>query len=63
MLPTDPSGHETEAPRLAARRETASGGKEYWAKLVALGLYETEDGLRLCRVLFSSLSPNVTLQI
>jgi hypothetical protein len=29
-------------------RETASGGKEYWAEAgSALGLYETEDGLRL----------------
>jgi hypothetical protein len=33
---------------LRHRRETASGGKEYWAKAGrAIGLYETEDGLRL----------------
>jgi hypothetical protein len=34
---------------LRLRRETASGGKEYWAEAGrAIGLYETEDGLRLC---------------
>jgi hypothetical protein len=33
---------------LRLRRETASGGKEYWAEAGrAIGLYETEDGLRL----------------
>jgi hypothetical protein len=34
---------------LRLRREMASGGKEYWAEAGrAIGLYETEDGLRLC---------------
>jgi hypothetical protein len=33
---------------LRHRRETARGGKEYWAEAGrAIGLYETEDGLRL----------------
>jgi hypothetical protein len=33
---------------LRHRRETASGGKEYWAEAgSAIGLYETDDGLRL----------------
>jgi hypothetical protein len=33
---------------LRHRRETAGGGKEYWAEAgSAIGLYETEDGLRL----------------
>ena len=35
---------------LRQRRDTASGGKQYWADgAKALGLYETEDGLRLSR--------------
>jgi hypothetical protein len=35
---------------LRQRRDTASGGKQYWADgAKALGLYETEEGLRLSR--------------
>lgn len=35
---------------LRQRRDTASGGKQYWADgAKAVGLYETEDGLRLNR--------------
>jgi len=35
---------------LRQRRDTASGGKQYWADgAKAIGLYETEDGLRLSR--------------
>jgi hypothetical protein len=62
MVLTDPSGHETEVretcgsvakPQVGVRVLVEAGR--------AIGLYETEDGLRLCPVLF--LSPNVTLQI
>ena len=39
---------KTELQRLRERRDNASGGKQYWADgCVALGVYETEQGLRL----------------
>lgn len=39
-----------ELKKLRERRDTASGGKQYWADGArVLGLYETEDGIRLRR--------------
>jgi len=41
---------KTELRTLRDRRDTASGGKQYWADGArAMGLYETEEGLRLRR--------------
>lgn len=45
-----PPGLKSELRGLRDRRDTASGGKQYWADGArAMGLYETEDGLRLRR--------------
>lgn len=43
-----PAQIKAELQRLRDRRDNASGGKQYWADgCVALGVYETEQGLRL----------------
>ena len=45
-----PPGLKSELRGLRDRRDTASGGKQYWADGArAMGLYETDDGLRLRR--------------
>ena len=43
-----PAQIKAELQRLRGRRDNASGGKQYWADgCVALGVYETEQGLRM----------------
>jgi len=45
-----PPSLKNELRGLRDRRDTASGGKQYWADGArAMGLYETEDGLKLRR--------------
>ena len=45
-----PPNLKSELRGLRDRRDTASGGKQYWADGArAMGLYETNDGLRLHR--------------
>jgi hypothetical protein len=53
-----PSEIKEEMNNLRSRRDNASGGKQYWADgCRALGLIETEDGLRFLTSSSSSLPP------
>ena len=39
---------KSELQRLRDKRDNASGGKQYWADgCVAMGVYETDSGLRM----------------
>ena len=50
---------KAELQRLRDRRDNASGGKQYWADgCVALGVYETDQGLRLGTVTMTASKGN-----